>query len=159
MSSRVNEVNGENLQDPPPIKNPGYANVTISPCNLTVMSTLANTDRGADPQDRGTTCQRPRRDRFQRFYSRFTGIHSAIAIICSSTIDIDIHADIKYLPETSAVGTRKPSRLTGVVLSWPHLLLVRDGVCHSHLVAGGGNRQTKGCARGVEARGRGAKSR
>jgi len=27
MSSRVNEVNGENLQDPPPIKNPGYANV------------------------------------------------------------------------------------------------------------------------------------
>jgi len=25
MSSRVNEVNGENLQDPP-IKNPGYAN-------------------------------------------------------------------------------------------------------------------------------------
>jgi len=28
MSSRVNEVNGENLQDPP-IKNPGYANVHI----------------------------------------------------------------------------------------------------------------------------------
>jgi len=27
MSSRVNEVNGENLQDPP-IKNPGYANGT-----------------------------------------------------------------------------------------------------------------------------------
>jgi len=26
MSSRVNEVNSENLQDPPPIKNPGYAN-------------------------------------------------------------------------------------------------------------------------------------
>ena len=26
MSSRVNEVNGENLQDTPPIKNPGYAN-------------------------------------------------------------------------------------------------------------------------------------
>jgi len=25
MSSRINEVNGENLQDPP-IKNPGYAN-------------------------------------------------------------------------------------------------------------------------------------
>jgi len=25
MSSRVNEANGENLQDPP-IKNPGYAN-------------------------------------------------------------------------------------------------------------------------------------
>ena len=71
-----------------------------------------------------------------------------------------LHADIKYLPETSAVGTiEKPSRLTGVVLFWPHLLLVRHGVCHSHLVAGGGNRQTKGCAWGVEARGRGAKSR
>jgi len=28
MSSRVNEVNGENLQDPPPIKNAGYANGT-----------------------------------------------------------------------------------------------------------------------------------
>jgi len=27
MTSRVNEVNGENLQDPP-IKNPGYANGT-----------------------------------------------------------------------------------------------------------------------------------
>jgi len=30
MPSRVNEVNGENLQDPaPPIKNPGYANVQL----------------------------------------------------------------------------------------------------------------------------------
>ena len=32
MSFRVNEVNGENLQDPPPspIKNPGYANGNYS---------------------------------------------------------------------------------------------------------------------------------
>jgi len=30
MSSRVNEVNGENLQDHP-IKNPGYANVVTPP--------------------------------------------------------------------------------------------------------------------------------
>jgi len=28
MSSRVNEVSGENLQDPPPIKSPGYANAS-----------------------------------------------------------------------------------------------------------------------------------
>jgi len=30
MSSRVNGVNAENLQDPPPIKNPGYANGSSS---------------------------------------------------------------------------------------------------------------------------------
>ena len=38
MSSRVNEVNGENLQDPPPIKNPRYANDSACAYSITLSS-------------------------------------------------------------------------------------------------------------------------
>ena len=40
MSFRVNEVNGENLQYPPPIKNPGYANDSTLPIHRATFMKL-----------------------------------------------------------------------------------------------------------------------
>ena len=42
MSSRVNEVNGENLHDPP-IKNPGYANACCNCCLVLILYILHST--------------------------------------------------------------------------------------------------------------------